>query len=159
MRHYLLDVTIDPVGDIDRGHPTRAPRGLVPAGPRPDLHDGVPVLGLLRQQLHHRRAALEHRPVRPTSEHAELVGEQPLVELGEPFLGTGTLKPGFRLPTGAVWQPALLLFGTFRTAVQSSDGGTGRITELSLSSRAVTSSPRESLESSGARPSLAIPGG
>ena len=54
---------------------------------------------------------------------------KPLIELGEPFLGTGTLKPGFKLPTGAVWQPALLMFGAFRTAVQSVDSGAGRITE------------------------------
>jgi len=54
---------------------------------------------------------------------------KPLIELGEPFLGTGTLKSGFRLPTGAVWQPALLMFGTLRTAVQSIDSDSGRITE------------------------------
>lgn len=44
---------------------------------------------------------------------------KPLLELGEPFLGTGTLRQGIRLPTGAVWQPALLAFGQLRTAVQS----------------------------------------
>ena len=44
---------------------------------------------------------------------------KPIVELGEPFLGTGTLRPGFKLPTGAVWQPSLLAFGTFRTAIQT----------------------------------------
>lgn len=55
---------------------------------------------------------------------------KPLLELGEPFLGTGTLRPGFQLPTGAVWQPSLLAFGTFRTAVQSfEDDDAGRITE------------------------------
>lgn len=56
----------------------------------------------------------------------------PPIELGEPFLGTGTLDPGFRLPTGAVWQPSLLLFGNFRSAVQSFEPDTasgGRITE------------------------------
>jgi hypothetical protein len=41
-----------------------------------------------------------------------------LIELGEPFLGTGTLHKGIKLPGGAVWQPALLAFGTIRTAVQ-----------------------------------------
>ena len=59
---------------------------------------------------------------------------KPLIELGEPFLGTGTLSPGFELPTGAVWQPSLLVFGTLRTAVQSFEPDTaagGRITELS----------------------------
>ena len=44
---------------------------------------------------------------------------KPIIELGEPFLGTGTLSQGFRLPTGAVWQPAFLAFGTLRSAVQS----------------------------------------
>lgn len=44
---------------------------------------------------------------------------KPLLEWGEPFLGTGTLSAGFELPTGAVWQPSLLAFGSFRTAVQS----------------------------------------
>ncbi|RMH21288.1 MAG: hypothetical protein D6696_06115 [Acidobacteria bacterium] len=47
---------------------------------------------------------------------------KPLLELGEPFLGTGTLHPGLKLPTGAVWQPSLLLFGTLRSALQSFDG-------------------------------------
>lgn len=56
---------------------------------------------------------------------------KPLVELGEPFLGTGTLDPGFRLPTGAVWQPSLLAFGTLRSAVQSFERiDDERITEL-----------------------------
>ncbi len=57
---------------------------------------------------------------------------KPLIELGEPFLGTGTLKPGVKLPTGAVWQPSLLLFGTYRTAIQTfePDAAPGaRITE------------------------------
>ncbi|MCG8458859.1 MAG: hypothetical protein MI919_21480, partial [Holophagales bacterium] len=58
---------------------------------------------------------------------------KPLLELGEPFLGTGTLHPGFQLPTGAVWQPSLLAFGTLRTAVQSFEAdtpGDARITEV-----------------------------
>lgn len=57
---------------------------------------------------------------------------KPLVELGEPFLGTGTLKPGIELPTGAVWQPSLLLFGNLRLAAQSfePDDGLGRISEV-----------------------------
>lgn len=48
---------------------------------------------------------------------------RPLLELGEPFLGTGTLDEGLRLPTGAVWQPSLLAFGTFRTGLQTFDSG------------------------------------
>ncbi|MEM7356122.1 MAG: hypothetical protein AAF657_35225, partial [Acidobacteriota bacterium] len=57
---------------------------------------------------------------------------KPILELGEPFLGTGTLRPGFKLPTGAVWQPSLLAFGTYRTAVQTFEPDatpSGRITE------------------------------
>lgn len=40
------------------------------------------------------------------------------MEFGDPFLGTGTLGNGFTLPTGAVWQPSLLVYGTFLAAVQ-----------------------------------------
>ena len=54
---------------------------------------------------------------------------KPIIELGEPFKGTGTLAPGFTLPTGAVWQPSLLVFGTARMAVQSNDLGGGRVSE------------------------------
>ncbi len=42
-----------------------------------------------------------------------------LVELGNPYLGTGRIKKGFRLPTGAVWQPTLIAFGTLRAALQT----------------------------------------
>jgi len=57
------------------------------------------------------------------SDHCRLLARIPqrphaLLELGEPFLGTGTLHKGIRLPGGAVWQPALLAFGTVRTAAQ-----------------------------------------
>jgi hypothetical protein len=55
---------------------------------------------------------------------------KPLVELGEPFLGTGTLDPGFELPTGAVWQPALLVFGQARIAAQTFDDGASTVSEL-----------------------------
>ena len=48
---------------------------------------------------------------------------RPLLELGEPFLGTGTLAQGIKLPTGAVWQPAFMAFGTLRTALQGIDSG------------------------------------
>ena len=44
---------------------------------------------------------------------------KPLLELGEPFLGTGTLSEGFTIPTGAVWQPAFMAFGNVRTAIQA----------------------------------------
>lgn len=44
---------------------------------------------------------------------------KPIIELGEPFLGTGTLKEGITLPTGAVWQPAFLAYGNIRSALQT----------------------------------------
>lgn len=49
----------------------------------------------------------------------------PLLEIGPGLLNTGPIGEGFELPTGAVWQPALWVFGTFRTAVQTFDGGDG----------------------------------
>lgn len=51
----------------------------------------------------------------------DLVGERarPILEIGDTFLGNGNIKSGIRLPTGAVWQPNLLLWGTYRTAVNA----------------------------------------
>lgn len=61
---------------------------------------------------------------------------KPIIELGEPFLGTGTLKQGIRLPTGAVWQPALLAFGTFRSALQSAQTDFGDLGKVELTEAA-----------------------
>lgn len=49
----------------------------------------------------------------------------PILELGDPFLGTGNLGRGFTLPTGAVWQPRFWVYGSARSAVQNYDRGTG----------------------------------
>lgn len=61
---------------------------------------------------------------------------KPIVEIGEPFLGTGTLNQGIRLPTGAVWQPAFLAFGTLRSALQNIsqefDGNNLNLTEAAF---------------------------
>ena len=46
-----------------------------------------------------------------------------LLEFGDDFLGEGNLSRGFELPTGAVWQPSLWVFGTLRSAVQTIDQG------------------------------------
>lgn len=40
----------------------------------------------------------------------------PLLEIGPDFLGTGNLPKGWVLPTGAVWQPSLWVFGSSRTS-------------------------------------------
>ncbi|MDP3921049.1 MAG: hypothetical protein Q8R76_09640 [Candidatus Omnitrophota bacterium] len=41
------------------------------------------------------------------------------LELGDPFLDSGNLFPGFELPTGAVWQPRLWSYMIYRTALHS----------------------------------------
>lgn len=43
----------------------------------------------------------------------------PILELGDPFLKPGTISEGYQLPTGAVWQPSLIVWGTLRTAIQA----------------------------------------
>jgi hypothetical protein len=47
----------------------------------------------------------------------------PLIEIGPDFLGTGNINQGFELPTGAVWTPAFMVFGTIRTATQGIESG------------------------------------
>ncbi len=48
---------------------------------------------------------------------------KPLIELGDPLLGTGPIGEGIELPTGAVWQPSFVVFGTARSAIQVFDNG------------------------------------
>lgn len=52
-----------------------------------------------------------------------------LVELGNPYLGTGRIAPGVKLPTGTIWQPTLIVFGTLRSAIQTFDDGDTRLSE------------------------------
>ena len=62
-----------------------------------------------------------------------VVPERPAlpVELGCKFLGKGNIKKAIETPWGAVWTPCLLVFGTYRTALQSyqSVGPPGRTEE------------------------------
>lgn len=44
---------------------------------------------------------------------------------GDKFLGSGDLQKGFKIPTGAVWQPSAFFFGTARAAAQRFDPGEG----------------------------------
>lgn len=46
-----------------------------------------------------------------------------LLEIGEDYLSPGPLSDGFELPGGAVWRPALWVFGTFRSGIQSFETG------------------------------------
>ena len=42
----------------------------------------------------------------------------PLLEFGGDFLGTGNIRRGYEIPTGAVWTPRLWVYGSGRTALQ-----------------------------------------
>jgi hypothetical protein len=53
----------------------------------------------------------------------------PLLEIGQNFLGTGTLARGIHLPTGAVWQPYFMVFGTLRTGLQTFNNGSDNVSE------------------------------
>ncbi len=43
----------------------------------------------------------------------------PIIQIGDPFLQPGNIDRGFRMPTGAIWQPRFWVFGSWRTAVQT----------------------------------------
>lgn len=66
---------------------------------------------------------LDHRPIglQPGPDRPEL-----LIETNEKFLGIGPLKQGVRIKTGAVWRPALWVFGTYRTGINYFDSGANR---------------------------------
>ncbi len=78
-------------------------------------HDG-PTTG-----LHHHPIPLQPIPRRP----------QLLIETDdEPFLGRGWLQQGIQIPTGAIWRPALWVFGTYRTGINYFDNrSTTNVTE------------------------------
>jgi len=42
-----------------------------------------------------------------------------LLEIGDTLLGNNAPPAGFRIPTGAIWQPFLYVYGSYRTAVQT----------------------------------------
>ncbi|WDE03188.1 hypothetical protein SG34_017420 [Thalassomonas viridans] len=46
---------------------------------------------------------------------------EPLMELGDDFLGHGPIKPGIKTPFEQMLQPSFLLYGQFRSALQSYD--------------------------------------
>lgn len=48
---------------------------------------------------------------------------------GNPFLGTGEIFEGVEIPTGAIWQPVFILWGDYRTGVQTFDNGPTDFTE------------------------------
>ncbi|MDG2130895.1 MAG: hypothetical protein P8K08_23050 [Fuerstiella sp.] len=78
-------------------------------------HDEVTV------DLHHNPIPLQPIPRRP----------QLLIETdNDPFLAPGWLKQGIETPTGAIWRPALWVFGTYRTGINYFDNrSTTNVTE------------------------------
>jgi hypothetical protein len=42
----------------------------------------------------------------------------PIIELGNPFFGSGLIHKGIELPGGAVWSPTFIAFGTYRSVFQ-----------------------------------------
>lgn len=62
--------------------------------------------------------AVRDIPQRPT----------PPIEIGDGFFKPGKIGNGFTMPGGAVWNPTLLAYGTYRTAIQSSYDGNGNRT-------------------------------
>lgn len=65
---------------------------------------------------------LDERPIglQPIPERPPLV-----LETDEPFLAPGWLQQGIEIPTGAVWRPALWVFGTYRNGINYFDNPRG----------------------------------
>ena len=85
--------------------------------------------------FHVSSVAQEHDPYRlsdiPTPLQIEADPPRPMMlfRLGESFQHTGQLQDGIAIPTGAVWHPALWVYGTYRTAMQTFDGSNGSVSE------------------------------
>ncbi len=77
---------------------------------------------------HHEESRLTDEPI-PLQLERFPNRPKPLLELGPPFLGTGRIGRGFRIPGGAVWRPSFLLFGTFRSGLSVIDNQATRATE------------------------------
>lgn len=64
---------------------------------------------------------LSDKPVPMITEEALGGRTAPILEIGDPFLSTGRLSEPLVLPTGAVWNPSLWVYGTLRSAVSVQD--------------------------------------
>ena len=80
-------------------------------------------------------AADEHDPHRLSAHPIPLQIEKDpprpmmLFRLGEAFQNTGQLHEGYTLPTGAVWHPALWVYGNYRSAIQNFNDGRNTLSE------------------------------
>lgn len=70
------------------------------------------------------KSRLSNRPRPLLKEHTQLPERNPpIVEWNLPFLGPGNIISGFKIPTGAVWQPAFWAFGTAQTSAGVANDG------------------------------------
>jgi hypothetical protein len=68
-------------------------------------------------ELSHSKSRLSEKPVPLRKEHTELPERNPpIYEWNLPFLGPGNIISGFKIPTGAVWQPAFWVFGDLQSS-------------------------------------------
>ena len=72
----------------------------------------------------HSKSRLSNKPKPLLKEHTQLPERNPpIYEWNLPFLGPGNIISGFKIPTGAVWQPALWVFGTAQTSAGVANDG------------------------------------
>lgn len=71
----------------------------------------------------HHDSALSNKPAPLIPEEDQPKPTPPIFQRGEKFLAAGNLTPGITLPTGAIWQPALWVFGDFRSTIGHFDNG------------------------------------
>lgn len=76
-----------------------------------------------------RNEIIEERRANPGAEDVRELPERKNLFGGNPFLGTGEIFEGVEIPTGAIWQPVFILYGDFRTGINTFDNGAVDITE------------------------------
>lgn len=76
-----------------------------------------------------RNKIIEERRANPGAEDVRELPDRKNLFGGNPFLGTGDIFEGIEMPTGAVWQPVFILYGDYRSAVQTFDNGAVDVTE------------------------------
>ena len=76
-----------------------------------------PETTLVHSEESHSKSRLSDKPKPLLKEHTQLPERNPpIYEWNLPFLGPGNIISGFKSPTGAVWQPALWVFGSFQSS-------------------------------------------
>ena len=71
----------------------------------------------------HHGVKLRTRPLPLLRKDEQPEPTPPIYEWGEKFLHPGPIAPGFTIPTGAAWQPALWIFGNYYATAGFADDG------------------------------------